>query len=164
MSRLSNFGQVFAHKVLEKTYQNSIVDSITNRNYEGEIKKPGDRVNILSFLNSGTLGDYVVGTDMNSEALVDALCDADVLADSLALVEALCDADVLADSLALVNALCEAETLSEVFSDSLVDTLSEALVLADSEALAKALIDADVFADSLALVEADILSLLGVTV
>ena len=72
MSRLSNFGQVFAHKVLEKTYQNSIVDSITNRNYEGEIKKPGDRVNILSFLNSGTLGDYVVGTDMNSEALVDA--------------------------------------------------------------------------------------------
>lgn len=72
MSRLTNFGQQFAQKVLEKTYQNSIVDSVTNRNYEGEIKKPGDRVNILSFLNSGTLSDYVVGTDMNSEALVDA--------------------------------------------------------------------------------------------
>ena len=72
MSRLTNFGQVFAQKVLEKTYQNAIVDSIVNRNYEGEIKKPGDRVNILSFLNSGTLSDYVVGTDMNSEALVDA--------------------------------------------------------------------------------------------
>lgn len=71
MSRLTNFGQQFAQKVLEKTYQNSIVDSITNRMYEGEIKKPGDRVNILSFLNSGTLGDYVVGTDMASEALVD---------------------------------------------------------------------------------------------
>lgn len=72
MARLTNFGQVFAQKVLEKTYQNSIVDSVTNRNYEGEIKKPGDRVNILSFLNSGTLSDYVVGTDMSSEALVDS--------------------------------------------------------------------------------------------
>lgn len=72
MARLTNFGQQFSAKVLEKTYQNSIVDSITNRNYEGEIKKPGDRVNILSFLNSGTLSDYVVGTDMASEALVDA--------------------------------------------------------------------------------------------
>lgn len=71
MSRLTNFGQQFAQKVLEKTYQNSVVDSITNRMYEGEIKKPGDRVNILSFLNSGTLGDYVVGTDMASESLVD---------------------------------------------------------------------------------------------
>lgn len=72
MARLTNFGQVFAQKVLEKTYQNSVVDSIANRNYEGEIRKPGDRVNILSFLNSGTLGDYVTGTDMVSEALVDA--------------------------------------------------------------------------------------------
>lgn len=72
MARLTNFGQVFAAKVLEKTYQNSIVDSITNRNYEGEIRKPGDRVNILSFLNAGTLSDYTVGTDMVSEALVDA--------------------------------------------------------------------------------------------
>jgi hypothetical protein len=72
MSRLTNFGQQFAAKVLEKTYQNAIVDSIVNRNYEGEIKKPGDRVNILSFLNSGTLSDYVVGTDMVGEALVDS--------------------------------------------------------------------------------------------
>lgn len=72
MSRLTNFGEQFASKVLSKTYQGALVDSIVNRNYEGEIKKPGDRVNILSFLNSGTLGDYVVGTDMNSEALVDA--------------------------------------------------------------------------------------------
>ena len=34
----------------------------------------------------------------DSDALVEALCEADVLADSLALVEALCDALVLADS------------------------------------------------------------------
>lgn len=72
MSRLTNFGQQFANKVLAKTYQNSVMDAIVNRDYEGEIKKPGDRVNIISFLNSGTLSDYVVGTDMNSEALVDS--------------------------------------------------------------------------------------------
>lgn len=48
------------------------MDAITNRDYEGEIKKPGDRVNILSFLNSILMGDYVVGTDMSSETIVDA--------------------------------------------------------------------------------------------
>ena len=72
MSRLSNFGEQFSTKVLAKTYQNAIIDSIVNRNYEGEIKKPGDRVNILSFLNSMTMSDYVVGTDMVGEALIDS--------------------------------------------------------------------------------------------
>lgn len=72
MARLTNFGQIFAPAVLKKTYQNAIVDAITNRDYEGEIKKPGDRVNILSFLNSIVLSDYAVGSDMNSQALVDA--------------------------------------------------------------------------------------------
>lgn len=72
MARLTNFGQQFAAKVLAKTYQNAVVDSIVNRNYEGEIRKPGDRVNILSFLSSGSLSDYTVGSDMVSEALVDA--------------------------------------------------------------------------------------------
>lgn len=71
MSRLTNFGEQFAAKTLQKTYQDAVMDAIVNRDYEGEIKKPGDRVNILSFLNSMTLGDYVVGTDMSSEALVD---------------------------------------------------------------------------------------------
>ena len=71
MSRLSNFGEQFASKVLAKTYQNAVVDAIVNREYEGEIKRPGDRVNILSFLNSITLGDYEVGTDMSSEAVID---------------------------------------------------------------------------------------------
>lgn len=72
MATLSNFGEQFASGVLKKTYQASVVDSITNRDYEGEIKKPGDRVNILSFLNSVTLSDYVVGTDMPSETIVDS--------------------------------------------------------------------------------------------
>jgi len=72
MATLSNFGEQFASKVLEKTYQNAVVDAIANRDYEGEIKKPGDRVNILSFLNSILLSDYSVGSDMSSETIVDA--------------------------------------------------------------------------------------------
>ncbi|MBU2527531.1 MAG: hypothetical protein KKC03_13120 [Bacteroidetes bacterium] len=72
MSTLTNFGEQFASKVLEKTYQHAVVDAIANRDYEGEIKKPGDRVNILSFLNSILLSDYAVGSDMVSETIVDA--------------------------------------------------------------------------------------------
>ena len=70
--QLSNFGEQFASKVLAKTYASMVTDAITNREYEGEIKKPGDRVNILSFLNDIILSDYVVGTDMPSETIVDA--------------------------------------------------------------------------------------------
>jgi hypothetical protein len=69
---LTNFGEQFASQVLSKTYQNAVMQGIVNREYEGEIKKPGDRVNILSFLNSILLSDYVVGTDMASETIVDA--------------------------------------------------------------------------------------------
>lgn len=72
MSRLTNFGEQFASKVLAKTYASAVLNAIVNRDYEGEIRKPGDRVNILSFLNDGILGDYVVGTDMSVEAIVDA--------------------------------------------------------------------------------------------
>lgn len=68
---LSNFGEQFASKVLAKTYSAMITDVITNREYEGEIKKPGDRVNILSFLNDILLSDYVVGSDMASETIID---------------------------------------------------------------------------------------------
>lgn len=70
--QLSNFGEQFSAKVLTRVYQNAVVDAIANRNYEGEIKKPGDRVNILSFLNDILLSDYVVGSDMDSETIVDA--------------------------------------------------------------------------------------------
>ena len=72
MATLSNFQEQFTSKVLTKTYQNAVFQGIVNRDYEGEIKKPGDRVNILSFLNSILLSDYVVGTDMPSETIVDA--------------------------------------------------------------------------------------------
>lgn len=72
MASLTNFGEQFASKTLAKTYQAAVFDAIVNRDYEGDIKRPGDRVNILSFLNSGTLGDYVVGTDMASENIVDS--------------------------------------------------------------------------------------------
>lgn len=72
MATITNFGEQFASKVLERTYQNAVFEAIVNREYEGEIKKPGDRVNILSFLNRILLSDYVVGTDMSSETIVDA--------------------------------------------------------------------------------------------
>lgn len=71
MATLSNFGEQFASKTLAKTYSNAIVNAIVNRDYEGEIKRPGDRVNILSFLNDLTMSDYAVGSDMNSEAVRD---------------------------------------------------------------------------------------------
>jgi len=69
---LSNFGEQFAGRVIRKVYSDSVVPSITNKDYEGEINKPGDRVNILSFLNNILLSDYAVGSDMNSETIVDA--------------------------------------------------------------------------------------------
>lgn len=72
MATLQNFGEQFASKVLTKMYAGSITDAVANRDYEGEIKKPGDRVNILSFLNSILLSDYQVGSDMASETIVDA--------------------------------------------------------------------------------------------
>lgn len=72
MATLSNFGEQFASKVLAKTYASMVTDAIANRDYEGEIKKPGDRVNILSFLNDIRLSDYQVGVDMPSETIVDA--------------------------------------------------------------------------------------------
>src|SRR3990167_4229085 len=72
MATITNFGEQFASKVLEKTYQSGVFDAVVNKEYEGEIKKPGDRVNILSFLNSILLSDYAVGSDMSSETIVDA--------------------------------------------------------------------------------------------
>lgn len=69
---LTNFGEQFANKVLRRMYAGSVIDGIANRNYEGEIKKPGDRVNILSFLNDAELGDYSVGSDMTVAQIVDA--------------------------------------------------------------------------------------------
>lgn len=69
---LSFFAEQFASKVLEKMYQGAVYKGITNTDYEGEIKKAGDRVNILSFLNSGELQDYTVGTDMSVQQIVDA--------------------------------------------------------------------------------------------
>ena len=72
MSALNDFGENFASKVLEKVYQKAVTPAIVNKDYEGEIKKPGDRVNILSFLQEGELGDYVVGTDMTVGQIIDA--------------------------------------------------------------------------------------------
>ncbi len=68
---ISNFGEQFAAKVLRKFFQSAVTPAITNTNYEGEIKKAGDRVNILSFLSNIALGDYTAGSDMSTQALTD---------------------------------------------------------------------------------------------
>jgi len=68
---LSNFGEQFAAKTLRRVYQNAVFPSVTNSNYEGEIKKAGDRVNILSFPGDFALEDYVAGTDMSTFAIYD---------------------------------------------------------------------------------------------
>jgi hypothetical protein len=69
---LQNFGEQFASKVIQKVYAEAVGVAICNRDYEGEINKPGDRVHILSFLNDILLSDYAVGTDMSSETIIDA--------------------------------------------------------------------------------------------
>lgn len=67
----SNFGEQFAKKVLRRTWQSAVTPMITNKNYEGDIKQAGDRVNILSFPGDFQLQDYVAGTDMSVTSLFD---------------------------------------------------------------------------------------------
>jgi hypothetical protein len=68
---MSNFGEQFAAKTLRRVYQTAIFPAITNTQYEGDIKKAGDRVNILSFPGDFILEDYVAGTDMSTFAIYD---------------------------------------------------------------------------------------------
>lgn len=68
---LSYFGEQFAAKTLRKFYQSAVTPAITNSNYEGDIKKFGDRVDILSFLGDIPLDDYVAGTDMTTTSITD---------------------------------------------------------------------------------------------
>lgn len=72
MATLSNFGEQFASSVIKTIQNRAVYPAITNTDWQGEIKKPGDRVNILSFLNNILLSDYTVGSDMASERIIDA--------------------------------------------------------------------------------------------
>lgn len=67
----AHFGSAFASNVLRKYYSTALAPAITNANYEGEIKKIGDRVNVLMFLGDISLNDYVVGTNMGTQHLDD---------------------------------------------------------------------------------------------
>ena len=69
---LSDFGEQFSSKVLARVYAMAVTPNVANTDYEGEIKKPGDRVNILSFLQEAELGDYSVGSDMATAQIIDA--------------------------------------------------------------------------------------------
>jgi hypothetical protein len=68
---LSNYGEAFARNCLRKFYANAIVPVVCNTDYEGEIKKIGDRVNVLTFLDDVVLGNYSVGSDMTTQHLAD---------------------------------------------------------------------------------------------
>lgn len=68
---LSNFGEQFAAKTLRRFYASAVTPAITNTNYEGDIKKAGDRVNILSFPGDMQLQDYTAGSDMSTDAIYD---------------------------------------------------------------------------------------------
>lgn len=65
------YGEQFASNVLKKFYARAITPTIANTEYEGEIKKFGDKVNILMFLEDIKLGDYAVGTNMATQHPVD---------------------------------------------------------------------------------------------
>lgn len=68
---INNFGIAFANKVARNTWQKAVAPSITNDQYEGEVKAMGDRVRILMFLGDADLQDYVSGTNMSSVSPVD---------------------------------------------------------------------------------------------
>lgn len=68
---LSNYGEQFSRNVLRKFLIKAITPVIANTDYEGEIKKYGDRVNVLMFLEDIALTDYTVGTDMDIQHPVD---------------------------------------------------------------------------------------------
>ena len=67
----TNFGEAFASKVLRRFYEKAITPLVTNQDYEGEIKKIGDRVSIKSFIYDAVMSDYTVGTDMGVQRPTD---------------------------------------------------------------------------------------------
>lgn len=71
LGNMDDFGEQFAAKTVRRIWQNAVFPSITNNMYEGEIKKAGDRVNLLSFPGVAQLEDYVAGTDMGTNRVFD---------------------------------------------------------------------------------------------
>lgn len=63
---INDFGEKFAGEVTRRFYSAAVAPAICNKNYEGDIKEMGDRLNILSFPGDIQLGDYVAGSDMST--------------------------------------------------------------------------------------------------
>ena len=76
---LSNYGEQFVRSVLKNFYAKAITPVIANTDYEGEIKKFGDTVNVLMFLEEIKMLDYTVGTDMSVEHPVDTEAQLEIL-------------------------------------------------------------------------------------
>jgi len=58
--------EIWSGRILEKFYDATVLNAITNNNYQGEIKKMGDTV-IIRTLASITIRDYVVGQSLQRE-------------------------------------------------------------------------------------------------
>ncbi len=64
----TNTGIKYANRVLKKFYQKAVTPEITNQEWEGQISPGGgDRLTILSFLNSVSLSNYTPGDAMATE-------------------------------------------------------------------------------------------------
>ena len=59
----------FSSKVMQFVYDNNLLDSIVNRNYEGEINGVGSKLNILDFgkLSEKTYADAALTADSLTE-------------------------------------------------------------------------------------------------
>ena len=59
----------FSSKVMQYVYDNNLIDTITNRNYEGEINGIGSKLNILDFgkLSEKTYADSALSADSLTE-------------------------------------------------------------------------------------------------
>jgi N4-gp56 family major capsid protein len=73
MMAYTNFiPEIWSKQILKTFRQNSVMGSLVNRDYEGEISKAGDVVYIRSF-GSVTVRDYTRGTAITYETLTDPM-------------------------------------------------------------------------------------------
>lgn len=62
---------IWSARILTALARNAVATAITNRDYEGEVRRAGDSVKITNFADP-TIGDYTPHTDITIEAVDDA--------------------------------------------------------------------------------------------
>lgn len=68
-ARATTLAQAFSRKVLKEMYDRSLIDSLVNRNYQGEINEIGSKLNLLNFarLSEKTYADAALTADSLTE-------------------------------------------------------------------------------------------------